>query len=1014
MTTRTVGPNEFMAREDMTTGNKHVDHLVDWYVNRTIRSPWRVCTGCLFCVVVTIFIPFIMGLNMAAMDNNDWLITDEPAVEHMDMLNSAYDQLDAGGNTAARTQVAVSQFFMYRSRSGKDVFTAVNLQSMCELEASMVNHKKFDRFCLLDASSAGQNCSQHADVSIVQFFYNQLSSGPLFLPNGVMSCSLLNETAVSSLAATLVQAADNAAGQLQYGFFLSKSTTKKGFSDKTRSVLSIGGPLDGYGKLLSLGDKQTEKYQHWLFDWVRGVWKEYGMKGRFLRSAFMDRIEVGDLDMLIYSLIMWDFEGYRLFESDFFMVIFAFLFVFAWILNHTRSLFLAIVGMLQIFLSLPASLFFYRVIFQITYFSTLQQLVIFVVLGVGADDIFVLRDSWAQSAVQVPRSASVDGTDQGWAVTRLKYAYIRTTQAVLNTSVTTAMAFFATAVSPIMPIATFGVFGGTCIVMNYVLVITLTPAVIIISEYRLPSFSWKPTCRGGSGEPTTSDSKSTSGLDADKGSPDASGPQASCWERAPLNILTKGLDQLFLEKYKQVLSNRQASLVLVICFLIYACLSAVWASQLQAPTGQEQWLHDDHMFTRAESLSGRYLSKDEDNYGQLDIVWGMRGLDRKKFDRYYPNERRGNVNFDPDFDLFAVGTQNVIYEACDSLPNWQCNAGGCEYGLLVRPNSTICFLRDFDTWAQRTKGVHPSTMVGDEANRTTYFDWLKEFRQTQNPLGDQTKSYSELIGFVDGQVKFVGIRSRLTMQKVSPVKIKDPIEERCKKFIKSLSRPETARSVFQYSWDWTWSPTQTGTIVGMIDGMSIAFPIAFATLLLATYNYVISLFAIFSVGSIVAATLGMTQAYLGWSLGTGEAIAGVMVIGLAVDYTIHLGHMYDHATKVGVHNRLDKVMYAADKMCLTVVAGAITTAGAGLFMFACQSTFFGKMATLISGTVFWSLAYSLLFFMPLLSLCGPEEGFGRIDVFFQRIRSSSDPEETMQQPPKGSDLMSASAATDSV
>lgn len=46
--------------------------------------------------------------------------------------------------------------------------------------------------------------------------------------------------------------------------------------------------------------------------------------------------------------------------------------------------------------------------------------------------------------------------------------------------------------------------------------------------------------------------------------------------------------------------------------------------------------------------------------------------------------------------------------------------------------------------------------------------------------------------------------------------------------------------------------------------------------------------AIWSVGAIVAAVLGMCQR-LGWELGTGEAIAGVMVIGLAVDYTIHLG-----------------------------------------------------------------------------------------------------------------------------
>jgi predicted RND superfamily exporter protein len=57
---------------------------------------------------------------------------------------------------------------------------------------------------------------------------------------------------------------------------------------------------------------------------------------------------------------------------------------------------------------------------------------------------------------------SVDGAPNQVAtdVLRLKYALVRTTYAVFNTSFTTAMAFFATAISPIMPISTFGIFSA--------------------------------------------------------------------------------------------------------------------------------------------------------------------------------------------------------------------------------------------------------------------------------------------------------------------------------------------------------------------------------------------------------------------------------------------------------------------------------------------------------------------------------------------------------------------------
>lgn len=59
--------------------------------------------------------------------------------------------------------------------------------------------------------------------------------------------------------------------------------------------------------------------------------------------------------------------------------------------------------------------------------------------------------------------------------------------------------------------------------------------------------------------------------------------------------------------------------------------------------------------------------------------------------------------------------------------------------------------------------------------------------------------------------------------------------------------------------------------------VDIAFPIAFVTLILATGNILLAFLAIVSVGGIVACVLGMCKS-IGWELGTGEAIAGVMVI----------------------------------------------------------------------------------------------------------------------------------------
>ena len=73
--------------------------------------------------------------------------------------------------------------------------------------------------------------------------------------------------------------------------------------------------------------------------------------------------------------------------------------------------------------------------------------------------------------------------------------------------------------------------------------------------------------------------------------------------------------------------------------------------------------------------------------------------------------------------------------------------------------------------------------------------------------------------------------------------------------------------------------------------------------------------------------------------------------GFSVDYTIHLGHMYDHARYEGISARAEKFDYAIRKMGETVLAGAVTTAGSCSFLLACQLTFFTAMGTLIMLTV---------------------------------------------------------------
>jgi len=74
----------------------------------------------------------------------------------------------------------------------------------------------------------------------------------------------------------------------------------------------------------------------------------------------------------------------------------------------------------------------------------LHNLIIFIVLGIAADDIFVFIDAWRQSAcIEVFK---------GDKKKRMSYAWKRALRAIAVTSSTTAVAFLSNTLSPMMPI----------------------------------------------------------------------------------------------------------------------------------------------------------------------------------------------------------------------------------------------------------------------------------------------------------------------------------------------------------------------------------------------------------------------------------------------------------------------------------------------------------------------------------------------------------------------------------
>ena len=104
----------------------------------------------------------------------------------------------------------------------------------------------------------------------------------------------------------------------------------------------------------------------------------------------------------------------------------------------------------------------------------MHALSVFIVLGIAADDIFVFVDGWRQSAANSylyndPRK-------------RLSYAFKRAARATATTSCTTAAAFMANIANPIMPMASFGIYAGTLVIVVYLIIVLFFPPIIIYHD----------------------------------------------------------------------------------------------------------------------------------------------------------------------------------------------------------------------------------------------------------------------------------------------------------------------------------------------------------------------------------------------------------------------------------------------------------------------------------------------------------------------------------------------------
>ena len=147
---------------------------------------------------------------------------------------------------------------------------------------------------------------------------------------------------------------------------------------------------------------------------------------------------------------------------------FAFVFVVMWI--QTGSVWITFYGLYSIVSSFLLANLIYKYCFGFVYFGFFHVSAMFIIIGIGADDVFVFYNTWKLTKYKSYQTLAHRLTD--FYYTAAKTTFI--------TSLTTILVFIVTAFSPLLSVKSFGIFASILVAVNYTFDLIYFPTAIIM------------------------------------------------------------------------------------------------------------------------------------------------------------------------------------------------------------------------------------------------------------------------------------------------------------------------------------------------------------------------------------------------------------------------------------------------------------------------------------------------------------------------------------------------------
>eukprot|EP00505_MAST-04D_sp_SCG-Rhode-Island_P003308 Stramenopile-MAST_4_protein_3308 len=344
----------------------------------------------------------------------------------------------------------------YQRLDGTNIFSADSLNEIRTIERQLQAFQGYESFChrTYDTIHTDGACTL-PDSTVNIFFPTRVINGSRveIEYNGKGVLTAIDHTLRAWARDGIFWYADR--------FFNARNLT----SSYTRSQFRGGLPLHGHSTCCPGGTLDHEQKKK-SDDFLRRLYDHFLIKindGRTLvRVTWRE------------SSVLTGYEVDQHLYFDALLSVGSLVFVYLFMFWYTTSAFLTTFAMLGILLSFPMAYFVFYVLVGIQKMMILNFVSLFLIMGIGADDVFVLFNAFEQSRAVLGTGASLQ--------TRVKWAYEKAGAAMLITTTTTVGSFYANMFSTVRVIREFGLFMGTVTVFNFVNVMTLFPAAILVRE----------------------------------------------------------------------------------------------------------------------------------------------------------------------------------------------------------------------------------------------------------------------------------------------------------------------------------------------------------------------------------------------------------------------------------------------------------------------------------------------------------------------------------------------------